>query len=56
MGKCKRKHFSAKKHGEELAFFIACEYREYQIALLNLQDAGYTEGHGKPKQIQQEKN
>lgn len=50
-GKCKRKHFSAKLYGEELAFFMACEYREQQINLLNLQGAGYTEGHGKVKSV-----
>jgi len=46
-----KKCFSAKKYGEELAFFMACEYREQQINLLNLQGAGYTEGHGKVKSI-----
>jgi hypothetical protein len=30
---------------------IGREYREQQINLLNLMGAGYTEGHGKPKQI-----
>ena len=54
--KPQEKSFSINKYGEELAFFMACEYREHQIMLLNLQGAGYTEGHGKPKQIQQEKN
>lgn len=48
-GKTQKKCFSVKKYGEELAFFMACEYREQQINLLNLQGAGYTEGHGKVK-------
>lgn len=48
-GRQKTKYFSVKKYGEELAFFMACEYREQQINLLNLQGAGYTEGHGKVK-------
>lgn len=46
-GKNCKKCFSFKKYGEELAFFAACEYREKQIMLLNLQGAGYTENHGK---------
>lgn len=41
------KVFKGHEHGEELAFFMACEYREQQIALLNLQGAGYGENHGK---------
>lgn len=45
--KQRSKYFSIKKYGEELAFFAACEYREKQIMLLNLQGAGYTENHGK---------
>lgn len=43
----KEKSFSINKYGEELAFFMACEYREHQIMLLNLQGAGYSENHGK---------
>jgi len=43
----KEKSFSINKYGEELAFFMACEYREHQILLLNLQGAGYSENHGK---------
>jgi len=39
------KSFSVKTHGEELAFFLACEYRAHQIDLLNLQGAGYSEQH-----------
>lgn len=50
-GRPTKKCFSVKKYGEELAFFMACEYREQQINLLNLQGAGYTEGHGKVKSI-----
>lgn len=46
-----KKSFSVKKYGEELAFFMACEYREQMINLLNLQGAGYTEGHGKVKSV-----
>lgn len=46
-GKRRCKHFSVIKLGEELAFFLACEYREQQINLLNLQGAGYTNRHGK---------
>jgi hypothetical protein len=50
-GRPMKKSFSAKKYGEELAFFMACEYREQQINLLNLQGAGYTEGHGKVRSV-----
>ena len=39
------KSFSVKTYGEELAFFLACEYRQHQIELLNLQGAGYSEQH-----------
>lgn len=46
-GEPHKKCFSFKKYGEELAFFLACEYREQMIALLNLQGAGYSENHGK---------
>ena len=45
-GKKKRKRFNAKAFGDELAFFLACEYRDLQIQLLNLQGAGYTNRHG----------
>ena len=41
----KKKCFNADKLGEELAFFMACEYREHQMMLLNLQGAGYTDHH-----------
>lgn len=40
-----KKAFSVKTYGEELAFFLACEYRQHQIDLLNLQGAGYSEQH-----------
>ncbi len=40
-GKSMSKAFSIKVYGEELAFFMACEYREHQIMLLNLQGACY---------------
>lgn len=40
------KQFNITTHGDELAFFMACEYREQQIALLNLQGAGYSATHG----------
>jgi hypothetical protein len=45
------KSFSENKYGEELAFFMACEYREQMISLLNLQGAGYAENHGKLKEV-----
>lgn len=47
------KSFSVSKYGEELAFFMACEYREQMINLLNLQGAGYSEFHGKSKIIEE---
>lgn len=46
-GKSKTKYFSLLKYGDELARFLAEEYREHQITLLNLAGAGYTENHGK---------
>ncbi|MNR04772.1 AP2 domain protein [compost metagenome] len=46
-GKSRSKSFNIEKYGDELAFFMAKEYREHQIALLNLAGAGYTENHGK---------
>jgi len=48
-GKRCAKSFKVEKYGEELAFFMACEYRDQMINLLNLQGAGYSENHGKPK-------
>jgi hypothetical protein len=47
----KEKSFSLVKYGEELAFFMACEYRDQMINLLNLQGAGYTGSHGKFRPI-----
>ncbi len=41
------KSFSINKYGDELAFFMASEYRNQQILLLNLEGAGYSENHGK---------
>lgn len=46
-GRPKTKTFSVMKHGDELAFLMACMYREHQIDLLNLQGAGYAPDHGK---------
>jgi len=45
----KAKSFSVGKYGDELAFFLACEYRDLMIQRLNLAGAGYTENHGKEK-------
>jgi len=45
-GKQGNKYFSIAKLGEELAEFLAAEYRRHQIDLLNLQGAGYTDRHG----------
>lgn len=44
--KRKLKYFSITDLGEELAFKLACEWREKMIAELNEQGAGYTERHG----------
>ncbi|MNF97457.1 AP2 domain protein [compost metagenome] len=49
-GKVRTKCFSVNVYGDELAEFLACEYRSHQIELLNLQGAGYTERHGKSKE------
>lgn len=46
-GKGCSKSFSVSLYGKELAFFMACEYREQMINLLNLQGVGYSENHGK---------
>lgn len=43
----KSKSFSILKYGEELAFFMACEYREQQIEILKLAGRFYSENHGK---------
>lgn len=45
-GKYNSKFFSIIKYGDELAHFLACEYRQHQIDLLNLQGAGYSNRHG----------
>ena len=45
-GKPKTKTFSVNVYGQELAEFLATEYRQHQIDLLNLMGAGYTERHG----------
>tara|TARA_Y100000114_G_C11764120_1_gene332354 strand:+ start:40100 stop:40678 length:579 start_codon:yes stop_codon:yes gene_type:complete len=50
-GKHKSKAFSFLKYGEELAIFLAAEYRQQQIDLLNLQGAGYTCNHGEQRQL-----
>ena len=46
-GKQRNKNFFFKKYEEELAEFLAQEYRQHQIDLLNLMGAGYTERHGR---------
>ena len=46
-GKQKFKSFSCKKLGNEVAFQLACEYRQKMLAEMNEQGAGYTERHGK---------
>lgn len=43
----KNKSFSYNKYGEDLAFKLACEYREQMIQKLNEQGYGYSENHGK---------
>lgn len=48
-GRPKTKCFSVEKYGKELAEFLAQEYRQHQIDLLNLMGAGYTERHGTKK-------
>lgn len=45
--KKKAKTFSIQKWGEELAEFLAVEWREHRITLLNLAGAGYTAQHGR---------
>lgn len=45
-GKMHNKYFSISKLGDELAEFLAQEYRQHQIDLLNLVGAGYTDRHG----------
>jgi len=42
------KSFSIKKLGNDEAFKLACEHREYLIKMLNQEfDAGYSDSHGK---------
>lgn len=45
-GKYKSKSFSVNKYGYDLAFELACEYREKAISKLNEKGYGYTERHG----------
>lgn len=45
-GNPRTKCFSVNVYGDELAEFLATEYRQHQIDLLNLMNAGYTERHG----------
>lgn len=45
--KQRSKRFSLKAYGDELAFFMACEYREQMINLLKLRGVYYGESHGK---------
>lgn len=47
IGKLRKKSFSVKVYGEELALFLAEEYRDQQMLLLNLMGAGYSNSHGK---------
>jgi hypothetical protein len=44
-GKFRQKYFGIFRYGSE-AFSEACKYRDEQIAILNCNDAGYTERHG----------
>ncbi len=45
-GKRDVKRFSIAKHGTDIAFKLACEYRASMILALNASGAGYTETHG----------
>lgn len=45
-GRKKTKSFSPFVHGYDLAFKLACEWREKMIVEFNEQGAGYTERHG----------
>lgn len=45
-GKQSRKSFAIGRYGEELAEFLAIEYRRHQIDLMNIAGAGYTDRHG----------
>lgn len=46
-GKSKTKSFSVKKYGDELAYELACAYREDQIRYQNSIGGGFSERHGK---------
>jgi hypothetical protein len=46
-GKQKSKSFSIRKHGAEIAFRLAKEYRNSKIDELNSNGAGYSDRHGK---------
>ena len=46
-GKKKSRCFSTVKYGYDLAFELACKYREEMIAKLNEDGYGYSERHGK---------
>jgi len=48
-GAKKEKSFPVSKYGEELAFELACKYREQMLHELNLHGLGYTPQHGKVK-------
>jgi len=45
-GKSKSACFSARKHGDELAFFLACEARELEITKINDLGGTYSPTHG----------
>lgn len=45
-GKYEYKSFALLKYGEQLAFKLACEWREKRIQELNSNGEGYTERHG----------
>lgn len=48
------KCFNTEKYGKDVAFNMACEYREMMIAKLNAEGAGYSPNHGKDKVARQE--
>lgn len=50
-GKKREKSFSVRLLGEEMALFVATEYRELMIDRLNQLGAGYSEYHGKMKEV-----
>jgi hypothetical protein len=45
-GRRESKPFSCKKLGKDLAFSMACEYRQKMIEQLNASGAGYSDRHG----------